>query len=474
MQNYRAMMVFVLLLLSPALALAQSSLGGDVKPGRALRLTITGEMKINFVDRNDSYFGAALGDAGTGLAISPLGSGHSGWDGEGGDFLIDPLVYLGIDAQLADGVNAIIKLETPFDWQTNLRDGNLAFNIGAAKVMWEGAVMPELTLELGIVEYARDFAGNGNPFLIDLDWAENPFNNPMANADLDDDGVIDAIDGGAPQSSSSGRGGSLQPTGVLGHYDLGDRNLALFLFNLDETDSETIFGAILDMPWDVGSYTGDLGLAFLNMKNDGSSNLWTVGGGGHLDSDAGELSFYGEFYLQFGKYDNRNPDGMRIIQDGAFAGYAGARYYLPEYAEERGYVDLSFWEVSGDDDGTDGKNSNFVSLENNNDSIVLEDAYYGLDVDANYRAFKVRGGMNLDDEWSVEALLMYSELQRNGGNRASIGSSSKLGDEIDIRATYRATDYLTFRFGFGSLQNASALGVGSSINILVAQTEVRF
>ena len=71
-------------------------------------------------------------------------------------------------------------------------------------------------------------------------------------------------------------------------------------------------------------------------------------------------------------------------------------------------------------------------------------------------------------------MLMFAELQRNGGNRASGGTGSKLGDEIDLRASYRATDYLTFAFGFGSLQNSDALGVGSSINLLVAQTEVRF
>lgn len=460
--------VFCLLLMPSTSALAQSSLGGDVKPGRALRLTLTGELKVNFVDRNDSYFGATLGDAGTGLAIEPLGWGHSGWDGEGGDFLIDTLVYLGFDAQLADGVNAVISLETPFNFESNARDGNLPFSIDEAKVMWQGAVKPDLTLELGIVEYSRDFVGNGNPFLIDLGWSESPFSNPLPNAP----GV--ANDGGAPQSSSAGMGGSVQPTGVLGHYALGDRNLDLFLFNLDENDSETIFGAILDTPWEVGSYGGDLGLAFLNMKNDGSSNLWTLGGGGHLESAAGELKFYGECYLQFGKYDNRNPDGLRINQDGALAVYAGARYYLPEYKDKRGYLDFSFWEVSGDDNGTDGKNSNFVSMENNNDSIVLEDAYYGLDIDSNYRALKLRGGMNLDDEWSVEAMLMFAELQRNGGNRASGGTGSKLGDEIDLRANYRATDYLTFAFGFGTLQNSDALGVGSSINLLVAQTEVRF
>ena len=67
----------------------------------------------------------------------------------------------------------------------------------------------------------------------------------------------------------------------------------------------------------------------------------------------------------------------------------------------RPWLDVSYWELSGEDDATDSDNSNFVSLESNSDTIVVEDAYYGLDIDTNYRAAKIKGGLNLAEDWSL-------------------------------------------------------------------------
>ena len=54
------------------------SLGGDVKPGNALRITIDGSLKLTLVSRNDDFFRAALGDAVTGAAGAPLGRSGAG------------------------------------------------------------------------------------------------------------------------------------------------------------------------------------------------------------------------------------------------------------------------------------------------------------------------------------------------------------------------------------------------------------
>jgi len=57
-------------------AFSQTSLGGDVKPGRALRLTITGDMTLSLVDRSDSFGRAGLAAAG-GSGDDPLLLGGS-------------------------------------------------------------------------------------------------------------------------------------------------------------------------------------------------------------------------------------------------------------------------------------------------------------------------------------------------------------------------------------------------------------
>ncbi|MDE0961276.1 MAG: alginate export family protein [Planctomycetota bacterium] len=435
--------------------LSQTTLGGDVKPGRALRLTITGDMVLNLVDRSDSFGRAGLSAAG-GSGDDPLLLGGS-WPGDlaGGSFF-DPLVRIGIDAAISEGVTASLRLETPFDINSNGRDGNLPLSLGEAKVSWEGAMDAALDLEFGVVDYVIDFSGNGQPFLLDLGNAESAYGNGGG-------------DSGSPQSASAGRVQSLQAVGGVGHYDLGENTLDVLMFDLSPVDNESLFGLIYGLPLDTGDYSGDLGLVILNSKNDGGSDLLTLGGGGQLSGDDG-LKFYGEIYWQFGDYSSS------VSQSSAYGLVAGVHYDIPETDEnDAPWVDISLWDLSGDDNGANSSNTNFVSYEFNNDMLVLEDAYYGLDVDTNYRAFKIKGGMNLSPEWSVQGLFAFATLNANNNGAVSNGSSSsKLGDEFDFRATYRATDYLTFYIDAGTLQNAKALGVGSGVEVITFSSEVRF
>ena len=84
--------------------------------------------------------------------------------------------------------------------------------------------------------------------------------------------------------------------------------------------------------------------------------------------------------------------------------------------------------------------------------------------------------MNLSPEWSIQGMFTYASLNSNAGGLASNTSnnSKKLGDEFDVRATYRATDFLTLHINAGTLQNAKALGVGSGIEVISLTSEVRF
>ena len=176
-------------------------------------------------------------------------------------------------------------------------------------------------------------------------------------------------------------------------------------------------------------------------------------------------------------YGSGSGTGSGTIDQDAHAFLAGVRYDLPDVEDDSApWVDVSCWDYSGDSDSTDNSNGNFVSYEFNNDTIVLEDSYYGLDLDTNYRAFKVKGGMNLSPEWSIQGTFAYFTLNSNAGGFASNPSnnSKKLGDEFDVRATYRATDFLTFHLNAGTLQNAKALGVGSGIEVFSLTSEVRF
>ncbi|MAJ28666.1 hypothetical protein CBD41_04465 [bacterium TMED181] len=440
---------------------AQTTLGGDVKPKRALRLTISGDLSLTFVDRSASFARAALGD-GAGGEASPLAGA---WDPAVRDgFFIDPIFHLDLEAEVSEGVEASIRIGTPFDAQENLRNGRPPLGIQEAKITWEGAMNPDLDLELGVVRYTLDIAGNGNPMFLSLGNSESAFDNPGA-------GVLDS---GMPQSSSAGRVDSLNPAGAVGNLDLGENSLDVLMFDLSSLNDESLFGFVYSLPLDTGDYQGDMSITWINAKNDGGSDLFTLGGGASVTGADG-LKIYGEVYIQNGDYGSGTGSGT-IDQD-AHAFLAGVRYDLPDVEDDSApWVDVSFWDYSGDSDSTDNSNGNFVSYEFNNDTIVLEDSYYGLDLDTNYRAFKVKGGMNLSPEWSIQGTFAYFTLNSNAGGFASNPSnnSKKLGDEFDVRATYRATDFLTFHLNAGTLQNAKALGVGSGMEVVTLTSEVRF
>ncbi|MDG1456002.1 MAG: alginate export family protein [Planctomycetota bacterium] len=458
--NVVTLIAFVATLLVGGVLEAQTTIGGDVKPKRALRLTISGDLSLSFVDRSSSFGDAALGN-GSGGAGSPLAANWAEPVRDG--FFIDPIFQIELDAEVSEGVNALISLETPFDASENLRDGQLPLGVDEAKISWKGAMNPDLNLEMGLVHYDLDLAGNGHPMFLSLGNSESAFDNPNAGFDV-----------GTPQSSSAGLVDSLNPSGVVGYYDLGENSVDVLMFDLSSLNDESLFGFVYNMPLDAGDYSGEMGFTFINTKNDGGSDLFTFGGGANVSGEDG-LKFYGELYLQTGDYGS--GVGAGTIDQDAHAFLAGVRYDIPEIDDDSApWIDVSIWDYSGDSDSADGKNGNFVSYEFNNDTVVLEDAYYGLDLDTNYRAFKFKGGMNLSPEWSIQAMYAYAYLNSNSGGFGSNPSnnSDKLGDEFDIRATYRATDFLTFHLNAGTLQNAKALGVGSGVEVMTLTSEVRF
>jgi len=451
----------------------EMSLSGDVKPLRAIRITLSGEARFDFVYRSDKYFDAALGDAITGAAGSPLGWDSSTTAGaNGSDSFVMPWISLNIDTQLSEDVNAMITLETPFDeWAENVGGSGSGrqLDVEQAYVRWIGAFVPDLTLVIGIQDYTVDFAGNGEPFFIDVSEAESAFGNPTGGTS----------DFGSPQSTSSGLPSSQEAAGALGQVQLGDVELDLFYFVLDETfrddEDEAMFGAVLDYVFETQSWNGTLGVLVVDLQNTPSSSLWTYGGGGHLETASRDFRIYGEAYGQFGKYQNNLSGFGDITQSRSFGAFGGLRYHIGGQGEMRPWFDVSYWEISGDDRGNDDENGNFVSLEGNNSTIVVEDNYYGLDIDTNYRAIKGKTGMNLTNDWSLEALYAFFEFQDNSNGLAGNNTTrDKLGEEIDVNVNFRATDYLSFRLGSGWLIDPVGLGLSKTINVTVLSAEVRF
>ncbi|MFN0058550.1 MAG: alginate export family protein [Planctomycetota bacterium] len=442
---------------------------GDAQTARTLRVTIGGEMHLSMVGRNKEIFAAALGDAMAGAPGSPLVSTMG--SGTGGDVFFDPRITLDLNFELAEAVTAFVQLETQFG-ETSGRYGGANphdrdLEAEQAYVRWEGAfgdVVPGLTLQFGIQDFRKDFGGQDKYFLVDVSHSENPFGNPAAGAG----------DVGTPQSPSSGAIGFQEAAGAWMRYDLDSTYLDIFYFTISETlrknSDDVLFGASLER----SSENVGFGATMLVLQNDGASYLFTGGGGGFIKlADTAQL--YGEAYGQGGRYAKNGGTGTTINVKGAFAAYGGVRLELPFLESLRAYVDASYWEVSGDDNANNSSTDNFVSLEANNDTLILEDSYYGLDIDTNYRAGKVRAGFSPSKQVTIEALWGIFSLQDNNGRADnSVSNHDRLGNEADLTLRYRATDYLTFNLGGGVLFDAKALGTQQEIWIAVVQAIIQF
>lgn len=453
---------------------------GDVVPSKAIRITIGGEVSLSLVVRNEEFFQATLGAARSGVAPTALGLSGPGrggaGTGSGGDVFIDPQISLDVSIQLREGVHGVLEIATPFNVFSDAGGANTASGANAerflavqqAYVLWEGAFNQPLDLKVGIQDFKKDWSGTGNPFFVDVSRSENPFGNPTLGTDV-----------GTPQSPSSGLVGTQEAAGIYGDYAIGDASIDLFYFTIRETfrsnRDNNLYGATLSTdggpdapnPWNLGA-------GVFVLESDSRKQLYTFGLGGAVSVMDQALKLYGELYTQHGHYADAPGAAGDIRARNAFAAMAGMRYQLPEVAGSP-FVDVSFWEVSGDDNGGDDKNGNFVSLENNNDTLVVENGYYGLDLDTNYRAIKIKGGFEPMENLHFEALYAYFELQDNGSGTYSNGTTrDKIGDEIDLTLRYFATDYLTFRLATGWLFSPVALGTSKDLNVSLFEVELKF
>ncbi len=445
-----------------------STVEGNVVGKRSFKITISGEFSFSLVGRNDELFEAALGDAVTGNPGAPLVPSSA--TGSGGEVFFDPMITLNMEFELANRLSAFVQLETQFFELRNRAGGVLGVDrdleVEQAYIRWENAFNQDnLDFQFGIQDFRKDFTQNGNPFLVDVAHSESPFNNP----------AVRPADFGTPQSSSSGSPGIQEAAGAYAAYNWGESMVDFWYFTLSETfrknSDDVMFGASLEH--DYGD-SGHAGLILMVLQNSGSTYLWTLGGGGYGSLADGAVKVYGEFYAQAGDYARQL--GRRVKQQEAFAGYAGLRFFLPGNEDSEPFIDVSYWEVTGDDNGDDFVNEAFVSLENNNDTIVVEDGYYGLDIDSNYRAFKVKGGFTPANNITFEALYGLFFLQDNNGLADARPNSDpdRIGSEIDFRLNYRPADNVLFQLRTGWLVDGDALGFSRDINITVLEARITF
>jgi hypothetical protein len=322
--------------------------------------------------------------------------------------------------------------------------------------------LPELSVCLGIQSIRHDITGSGNAFFLGIGECESPFPPEGGN-------VLD------PTSRefefwTPGRAGSMEAGGIKTTYRKKSRPmmcefaLDAFFATTKETiqadQDQDILGVILTfwMPEEKEA-KGSVSVLLTSFTYGPAARMWTYGGGGKFKCSK-DLEVYAEAYGQGGKfYSNFDPAtapayladlstkvGTYDVKQLAFAGYGGAKYtftrsyWLP-------FVEASYWWVSGDKDNTDKRQQNFLSYEDVNDALIIEDGQYGFDIDTNYEAIKCKAGFKPGKDWEFSVL--YGSFHRARDRR----SPDKLADEFDFNLKWDYTEDTTFKARLGFLSD---------------------
>ena len=207
-------------------------------------------------------------------------------------------------------------------------------------------------------------------------------------------------------------------------------------------------------------------LAVLSYGINVNSRIWTLGGGVAYKATE-SWTLYMEAYGQTGDlYEGyvrpANPndpwywlssrDGT--ITQQAFGGYLGIRYEVKPteksgpFARWRPYFDLSYWWISGDKNPYDRRNQDFLTYEDVDTTLVLEEDRYGCDLDTNYEALKVIIGCK--PHTKVRLYMVFANIRKARDYTAK----DRIGREIDFVIRWQYTEDLSFRFGLGYVWQA--------------------
>ncbi|MHC4779178.1 MAG: hypothetical protein ACYTFG_11435 [Planctomycetota bacterium] len=161
----------------------------------------------------------------------------------------------------------------------------------------------------------------------------------------------------------------------------------------------------------------------------------------------GLLEVFGEYIGEFGEYTAaQRAVGHDLVHQRAHAAYGGFRIE-PEIKLEKEltitpFVEASFWWVGGDRGNPYQSNEDYVSFEDVDTFLILEDNEFGLDVDCNYNAVKTEIGVRFE---TFELSFRFGTFRANFApdqdlyGKAPMGAHFRrlLGNELDIRFNWK-------------------------------------
>lgn len=455
-------------------AVAQQAGQGD-KPvttskdaGDSVKVHVSGRVVLDYVYR--SYELTTATDN-----IGALDDGETTFEG---------FLAVRVDAELSDKVGVVLEVGTfrvstdhtvpgiqhfgQDDDDDDDDEDNLRLGIREAHLRIGELFMPELSAQLGMPTWNFDVRGRGNAFAFDPRHTQTFERNHR----LGQDSAGAILTRGAEPFET-------RPLGIVLTYKRENIQLDIvalptmvfegggasedealyaidFWYNLDQVGKGSRVGAIVAVT--------NLGNGFgLTDSEASETSIMTFGGGVVLKGMMDGLEIYGEIYKQTGDAGRIAPAGDTAEADG-LAFQVGAEYRLPNNPYNI-WFGVNYTMISGDDDITaNDEASAFMSYENVNDLMIIEDMYFGMDVDTNYTAIKLSGGLSLSvgaGKNNLEISTMVGIVNTTEDVTDSLGQDvDKLGTEIDVHVRWHLNKQASIHLGAAFLSGSDVLEEG--------------
>jgi hypothetical protein len=415
--------------------------------GDTVKINISGDVVMDFVYRSPEL--TFLTDA-----INPASAQES--DGE---TTAEGEVMVRFDVELTDKISAVVEIG-----KKRTADGGGIDEFGGASsedVVLRTAYLKiqelftaGLSAQLGQVTWTFDVRGKGSSFAFDPRYSQTITRN---SATTEDTFAIWATKGNDANQ--------LEPVGAWLSWNKDALTIDLVMLPViseggNPSGDESMYAVDawynLESSVGKGSRIGVIaaihGLDGTGVGTQSPTQMITVGAGVNLVFPSG-FELYGEIYKQAGKI-GEDAGGDNITAKG-FAGQAGFDIHFQ--GENNIWIGFNLTYVSGDDDddASDRDANAFMSYENVNDLLILENQYFGIDLDTNYTAFKIKGGFSYG-KWDIMAIVgivrASEEISDGAGDHEDV-----IGNELDVNVRYNLNKQVALTGNIGFLAGSDLL-----------------
>jgi hypothetical protein len=438
--------------------------------GDTVKINVSGRLAMDYVWRSDAM--TAISDS---AAAAPGAGDHS--DSEN---TIEGEFGIRFDVDLTEKVSVQIEIgRSRIDSDgtgLNEFDGLTASGIilREANLMIQEVFSPAMKAQLGISTWNFDVRGKGNAFAFDPRHSQSFTRAWGRNQDALDDPTT-----GANENSFDGRGGApgeMYPAGLVLTYAREAVQLDFVLLPViselgnpsqDESMYAIDFWYNLDS-WGKGSRIGLIAAVnsfgeTVTADMDDETHVLTVGGGATLK--LGQVELFGEAYFQAskgGQFVDSNGSTKEVSARGK-AGQAGIVYAFKDNPNNI-WIGAKVTYVSGDEDeeADNSKINRFLSYENVRDTLIMEDQYYGFDVDVNYTALKAMGGVSFSvgagkNNLEFEVIAAVFQATEDYVRSTDLEKEGDLGNEFDVKMTYHVSKQVKLLVQGGYLTGSDIL-----------------